>query len=60
MERMTRVRPSNYAGLVQSVNAQIHESDANLATANLNQSYTRILTPESGWVTEKSVVPGNG
>src|SRR5208282_168582 len=47
-----------YAGLVQSVNAQIHESDANLATANLNQSYTRILAPESGWVTEKSVVPG--
>jgi membrane fusion protein, multidrug efflux system len=30
----------------------------NLATANLNQSYTRILAPESGWVTEKSVVPG--
>ena len=53
-----RAQVDAYAGLVQSVNAQIHESDANLATANLNQSYTRILAPESGWVTEKSVVPG--
>ena len=47
-----------YRGLVQSVSAQINESDANLATAKLNQSYTRILAPESGWVTEKSVEPG--
>jgi membrane fusion protein (multidrug efflux system) len=53
-----RAQVDAFAGLVQSVNAQIHESDANLATANLNQSYTRILAPESGWVTEKSVVPG--
>jgi membrane fusion protein (multidrug efflux system) len=53
-----RAQVDAYAGLVQSVDAQIHESDANLATANLNQSYTRILAPESGWVTEKSVVPG--
>ena len=53
-----RAQVDAFAGLVQSVNAQIHESDANLATANLNQSYTRILAPESGLVTEKSVVPG--
>jgi membrane fusion protein (multidrug efflux system) len=53
-----RAQVDAYAGLVESVNAQIHESDANLATANLNQSYTRIVAPESGWVTEKSVVPG--
>ncbi len=44
--------------LVESVNAQINESDANLATAKLNQSYTRILAPDSGWVTQKSVEPG--
>src|SRR5580704_11846565 len=44
--------------LVESVNAQINSSDANLATAKLNQSYTRILAPESGWVTQKSVEPG--
>ena len=53
-----RAQVDAFAGLVQSVNAQIHESDANLATAKLNQSYTRILAPEAGWVTEKSVVPG--
>jgi membrane fusion protein (multidrug efflux system) len=53
-----RAQVDAYAGLVQSVNAQIHESDASLATAKLNQSYTRILAPESGWVTQKSVEPG--
>jgi membrane fusion protein (multidrug efflux system) len=53
-----RAQADAYAGLVQSVNAQIHESDANLATANLNQSYTKIFAPEAGWVAEKSVVPG--
>jgi membrane fusion protein, multidrug efflux system len=47
-----------YQGLVDSVNAQIHESDANLSTAKLNQSYTAILAPEAGWVTQKSVEPG--
>jgi membrane fusion protein (multidrug efflux system) len=53
-----RAQVDAFAGLVQSVNAQIHEADANLATAKLNQSYTRILAPESGWVTQKSVEPG--
>ena len=53
-----RAQVDAFAGLVQAVTAQIHESDANLATARLNQSYTRILAPESGWVTQKSVEPG--
>jgi membrane fusion protein, multidrug efflux system len=53
-----RAQVDAYAGLVQSVNAQISESDANLATASLNQSYTRIMAPESGWVTQKSVEAG--
>jgi membrane fusion protein, multidrug efflux system len=53
-----RAQVDAFTGLVQSVNAQIHESDANLSTAKLNQSYTRIFAPDSGWVTEKSVVPG--
>ncbi len=47
-----------FRGLVDSVNAQIHEADANLSTAKLNQSYTAIEAPESGWVTQKSVEPG--
>src|ERR1700722_22620 len=47
-----------YVGLLQTVNAQIRESDANLASAKLNQSYTRVSAPESGWVTQKSVEPG--
>ncbi|MBV8375699.1 MAG: HlyD family secretion protein [Verrucomicrobia bacterium] len=53
-----RAQVDAYAGLVDSVNAQIHESDANLATAQLNQSYTAIRAPESGWVTKKSIEPG--
>jgi membrane fusion protein (multidrug efflux system) len=47
-----------YVGLLQTVNAQIRESDANLASAKLNQSYTRVWAPESGWVTQKSVESG--
>jgi membrane fusion protein, multidrug efflux system len=53
-----RAQVDAYAGLVQAVNAQIHESDANLAAAKLNQSYTRIVAPEAGWVTQKSVESG--
>ena len=53
-----RAEVDAFAAVVQAVTAQIHESDANLSTAKLNQSYTRILAPESGWVTEKSVEPG--
>jgi membrane fusion protein (multidrug efflux system) len=47
-----------FAAVVESVNAQIHESDANLATAKLNQSYTKISAAGSGWVTQKSVEAG--
>jgi membrane fusion protein (multidrug efflux system) len=47
-----------YVGLLQTVNAQIRESEANLASTKLNQSYTRVLAPESGWVTQKSVESG--
>ena len=49
---------ATYVGLLQTVNAQIRESDANLASAKLNQSYTRVWAPESGWVTQKSVESG--
>jgi membrane fusion protein, multidrug efflux system len=53
-----RAQVDSFAGLLQTVNAQIRESDANLASAKLNQSYTRLWAPESGWVTQKSVEPG--
>jgi membrane fusion protein (multidrug efflux system) len=53
-----RARADAFAGLLESVNAQIRESEANLAAAKLNQSYTGISAPESGWVTQKSVEPG--
>src|SRR5580704_4772855 len=47
-----------YLGLLQTANAQVRESDANLTSAKLNQSYTRVSAPESGWVTQKSVEAG--
>ncbi|HYY30450.1 MAG TPA: HlyD family secretion protein [Chthoniobacterales bacterium] len=53
-----RAEVDAYQGLVESMTAQIHEADANLATAKLNQSYADIVAPESGWVTQKSVEPG--
>jgi membrane fusion protein, multidrug efflux system len=53
-----RARVDAVGALVKSVNAQIHESDANLATARLNQSYTQVRAPESGWVTQKAIEPG--
>ena len=53
-----RAQVNAFSGLVQAVTAQIHEADANLATAELNQSYTRVLAPDSGWVTQKSVEAG--
>jgi membrane fusion protein, multidrug efflux system len=53
-----RARVDAVGALVKSVDAQIHESDANLATARLNQSYTEVRAPESGWVTQKAVEPG--
>ncbi|HEX7193735.1 MAG TPA: HlyD family secretion protein [Chthoniobacterales bacterium] len=53
-----RAQVDAVGALVKSVNAQIHESDANLATARLNQSYTEVRASESGWVTQKAVEPG--
>ena len=53
-----RAQVDSFAGLLETVNSQIRESEANLASAELNQSYTRLLAPESGWVTQKSVEPG--
>jgi membrane fusion protein, multidrug efflux system len=53
-----RAQVDTYIGLLQTVNAQIRESDANLTSAKLNQSYTKVSAPESGWVTQKSVEPG--
>jgi membrane fusion protein (multidrug efflux system) len=56
--KSARAQVDALQALVESVNAQINSSDAILATAKLNQSYTRILAPESGWVAQKSVEPG--
>jgi membrane fusion protein, multidrug efflux system len=53
-----RAEVEAYQGLVESVTAQIHEADANLSTARLNQSYADIVAPEDGWVTQKSVEAG--
>jgi membrane fusion protein, multidrug efflux system len=53
-----RAQVDTYIGLLQTVNAQIRESDANLTSAKLNQSYTKVSAPQSGWVTQKSVEPG--
>jgi membrane fusion protein (multidrug efflux system) len=53
-----RAQVDAIGALVKSVNAQIHQSDANLATARLNQSYTEVRAPESGLVTQKAVEPG--
>jgi membrane fusion protein, multidrug efflux system len=53
-----RAQADSFAGLLETANAQIRESEANLASAKLNQSYTRVWAPESGWVTQKSVETG--
>jgi membrane fusion protein (multidrug efflux system) len=53
-----RAQADAVQALVKSVNAQIRQSEANLATARLNQSYTEVRSPESGWVTQKAVEPG--
>ncbi|AJY71639.1 HlyD family secretion protein [Geobacter sulfurreducens] len=39
--------------------ARVALRDAQLATASLNLSYTKILAPADGYVTRKSVEPGN-
>jgi len=54
-----RAQVDAVAALVKSVAAKTHESDADLAIARLNQTYTEVRAPESGWVTEKAVEPGD-
>jgi len=44
---------------VASLRAQIEQQRASLQQAELALSYTRIYAPESGYITRKSVEPGN-
>jgi membrane fusion protein (multidrug efflux system) len=48
-----------FAALLQYVLAQELENEANVETAQLNDSYTKVFAPESGRVTRKSVEPGD-
>ena len=48
-----------FAALLQYVLAQQQENEANVETAELNDSYTKVFAPESGRVTRKSVEPGD-
>ncbi|HEY0793303.1 MAG TPA: HlyD family secretion protein [Chthoniobacterales bacterium] len=48
-----------YFAVLRSVQAQGDESNANLQTAELNESYTEIRAPEDGRVTRKAVEAGN-
>ena len=50
-----RVRESD----IQVVRAQIEQQQAAVRQAELNLSYTRVTAPDSGFVTRKSVQPGN-
>jgi membrane fusion protein (multidrug efflux system) len=49
---------TSFSALVASAKAKINQSDADLSAAKLNQSYSRIKSPEGGWVTQKSVEAG--
>lgn len=44
---------------VQAAEAQVNLSKANLAQAELDLQYTRVVAPTSGWVTNMSLQPGN-
>ena len=48
-----------FAALLQYVLAQELENEANVETAQLNDSYTKVFAPDSGRVTRKSVEPGD-
>jgi membrane fusion protein (multidrug efflux system) len=50
---------NTYLALYQSLQAQIGEADANVQSAQLNQSYTEVLASEDGRVTRKAVEPGD-
>jgi membrane fusion protein (multidrug efflux system) len=53
--QQVRVRRSD----LQSAKAQQSQQDAAVRQAELNLSYTRIYAPDSGYITKKSVEPGN-
>ena len=57
VEGQAQVR--TYAALLQYVLAQEQENEANVETAQLNDSYTKVFAQESGRVTHKSVEPGD-
>jgi membrane fusion protein, multidrug efflux system len=54
-----RATVNTYFGLLETVQAQTKESDADLQTAKLNESYTEIRAPEDGRVTKKAIEPGD-
>jgi membrane fusion protein, multidrug efflux system len=53
--QQVRVRQSD----VQSAKAMHEQQDASVRQAELNLSYTKIYAPDSGYITKKSVEPGN-
>lgn len=53
-----RSQVNAFAAVLESVKAKIGQTDADLAAAQLNQSYTLVKVPEAGRVTQKSVEPG--
>ena len=57
VEGQAQVR--TYVALLQYALAQEQANEANVEAAQLNDSYTKILAPESGRVTHKSVEPGD-
>jgi membrane fusion protein (multidrug efflux system) len=57
VEGQAQVR--TYQALLEYVLAQLKENQANVETAQLNDSYTKLFAPESGRVTHKSVEPGD-
>lgn len=44
---------------LQAGEAQVNLSKANLARAELDLQYTRLVAPTSGWITNMSLQPGN-
>jgi membrane fusion protein (multidrug efflux system) len=53
-----RAQVDAFAAVLESIKAKIGQADADLAAAQLNQSYTLVKAPEAGRVTQKSVEPG--
>jgi membrane fusion protein (multidrug efflux system) len=47
------------AAQVKQLQGQVLQAQAALAHAELNLSYTRVLAPQDGWVTERNVDQGN-